>query len=219
MTNTNKKTQTKNVNTKKVNPIEEENNAIALIKNSIKSTKDSYLDFLAGGIFLIIQSDDCDKNPLWSVIKTNDLEWRDFERQYQRRVASCYTLATRRFSLFKGKTSEEIRKILVEKKFTASKILEIEKMYKDQKNKKTESDKSKANESEEVESEEVEKNGITGISLEKLVERLKDLSKSESEKVAKAMAECGKLFVCRNMTEEEKKQLPNFYGTKKAVNE
>ena len=63
MKNTNKKTQTKKIDLIKENT-QEENKAIALIKKSIVSVKESYIDFLAGGVYLLIQPNN-KKESLW----------------------------------------------------------------------------------------------------------------------------------------------------------
>ena len=114
------------------------NDAILLIKKAIANSRESYKDFIAGGVFLLIH-DAGGRDSLNKIIKNeyNDSEWESVRRGWIRKVNACVTLATYRVELLKNKTTQEIRDWLTQNNMTAATIESIESMHKNQKNKTT----------------------------------------------------------------------------------
>ena len=202
----------------------EENQAILMIKDAIDNGHKAFLKYLAGGIVILLNND-LKRDFLKDIIKkeVSEEEWQAEKRQHNRRISSCYTLATRRSGWFsESMTPEEVFKKLESEKITASAILKIEEAYKNPEDKKTgkpeeagkpeDKKTGKPEEEKEKDPESAENDKADRITLALGIRWLKGLTIKEREKVTRAMLEAGYTFDFHKMTEEEKKQVANLYG-------
>ena len=209
MTNTTKQTKKEIIIQETTN--DGNNDAIFYIKKSIKSFKESYQKFIAGGAYLFLHDANA-KEGLREIVKkeyASKEDWAQVERQYRRRIAHAEKLATYYIFALDKMTVEEIFKFIKKEKITSAHLEELGKTPEDV-NETEEPETEDANETEEPETEEPETEEKE-MPLQALIKRLETLTASESEKVARYFLPRGKTFIFRNSTEEEKKQVANLY--------
>ena len=219
----------KNIENKKiVSYSKEETQAIRMIKDAIDNGHKAFLKYLAGGIVILLNND-LKREFLRDIVKkeVSEDEWKAEKRQHNRRISSCYTLATRRSGWFSESMSpEEVFKKLDSEKINASAILKIEESYKPPKDntgkpesntgkpesKEPEEPESKEpEEPEEPDAESAENNKADKITLALGIRWLKGLTSKEVGKLERAMLESGYTFTFHKTTEEEKKKIVNLY--------
>ena len=203
MTNTTKKENIINTTTADGN-----NDAICFIKRSIKSFKESYQKFIAGGAYLFIHDANA-KDGLREIVKkqyASKEEWAQVERQYRRRIAHAEKLATYYIFALQEMTVQEIFAFIKKEKITSAHLEDLG---------KTPEDANETNETEEPETDETTEpetddhagelyNGLP-YEMKSIIDELDCLKATESEMLKEYYAKQGRVFIFRKMTAQEMK--------------
>ena len=195
--------------------------AVKMIEKSIVNSKEAFLQFVAGGVF-ILNTHDYERKVLSNIVRekfTAD-EWPAVQRQYNRRVACCLTLATRRSGWFEGLQSvEEVLERLKKEHVTLAMVNLIEASYsgKPEEKKKAgkpeviKAGKPEEEEPEEEEPEEEEPEDEADIPLPRLIKVIEALTPAEIKSLQAYFIEKGYILDFRKATPEEQEKVANLY--------
>lgn len=113
--------------------------AIGFIKSSIKNDIESYRDFLAGGVYILVNNE-LNRDSLADIVKkavaSNGQKWEEVKRVHNRRITQALTLAESRFGVLADKTPEEIRQYIIENGISSRYLDGLKDINKNQKTEK-----------------------------------------------------------------------------------
>lgn len=216
--------------------INENNDAVQKIKTAIQNSRDSYKDFLAGGIFILLH-DAGGRDSLTRIVKTEytDSDWKIVERGYRRKIHACeVVIKYKKKAVYKKKTLEkmtvdEIRGFIDSLKLTAAIIDSYEKSEKKKSTTTANPVKTaglpivpnkdfmqgvKSTDEDGVDLPEVNEDGESPVL--KIFNLLNGLDETQKVQLAKYAESKGYFFEFHKKTTAS--QYVNLYGSKKAVN-